>query len=473
MEQQIKEISEQILQEITPKKIEYQRVQVLSRQLEQRIKEAAKDEGISTVVRVEGSVAKNTWLSKNPDIDIFIRLPTNIPRKNLGDIGLKIAKKAANDAKQVERFAEHPYLEIFIEGYRIDIVPCYNTKQGEWHSATDRTPYHTDYIKKHIASNLLGEVRLLKKFMQGSNVYGAEIKIGGFSGYLSELLILKYGSFIEVLKTFAHINERIIIDIGGFYKNREKELTLLFTEPLVIVDPIDKARNVASAVQSQKLYQFIGAARAFLKKPSKQFFDPPKRHILSTNELTKTLATRNSSLITLKIGELDVVPDVLWGQLFKTKRALKRLLETNDYKVLKEDVWSNEETSSILLFELEQQILPNIKKHLGPPLEREAECEKFLDKYATNTRVISGPSIENNRWIVKIPRKYTDVVIFIKEKLANGGKNIGVANQIAKAIKNEPKILVGDEVIEIYSKDCDFAEFLTQFLVGKPFWLET
>ena len=148
---------------------------------------------MAAIVRVEGSVAKDTWLSENPDIDIFMRLPTSIPRKSLGDVGLKIAKKAAEGYEQVERFAEHPYLEIFVEGYRVDIVPCYDAKPGEWQSATDRTPYHTDYIKKTLkCKGSRDEVRLLKKFMQGIGVYGAEIKVGGFSGYLCELLILKY-----------------------------------------------------------------------------------------------------------------------------------------------------------------------------------------------------------------------------------------------------------------------------------------
>ena len=154
---------------------------------------ACKHEGVDAIVRVEGSIAKDTWLSENPDIDIFMRLPTSIPRRNLGDIGLKIAKKAAGDAKQLERFAEHPYLEIFLSGYRVDIVPCYDAKPGEWQSATDRTPYHTDYINTHLSKEKRGEVRLLKRFLQGIGVYGAELKIGGFSGYLCELLIMKFG----------------------------------------------------------------------------------------------------------------------------------------------------------------------------------------------------------------------------------------------------------------------------------------
>ena len=115
-----------------------------------------------------------------------------------------------------------------------------------------------------------------KSSWQGTGVYGAEIKVGGFSGYLCELLIMKYGSFLQTIRAFAKYNQRVVIDIEGFYADRENEISLLFPEPLAVVDPVDKGRNVASAVQPQKLYTFIGAARAFLKNPSEDFFYPPK-----------------------------------------------------------------------------------------------------------------------------------------------------------------------------------------------------
>ncbi len=217
-----------------------------------------------------------------------MRLPTSIPRKNLGDVALRIAKNAAGSYKQIERFAEHPYLQLIVEDYRVDIVPCYDAKPGEWQSATDRTPYHTDYIKKHLDKDLRGEVRLLKKFMQSIGVYGAEIKVGGFSGYLCELLIMKYRSFTQTIEAFARYNKRVIVDIENFYANRENDLSLLFPEPLVIVDPVDKGRNVASAVQPNKLYDFIGAARAFLKKPDQAFFYPPKTKALSIAKIEKS-----------------------------------------------------------------------------------------------------------------------------------------------------------------------------------------
>jgi tRNA nucleotidyltransferase (CCA-adding enzyme) len=472
MENEVNQITERILKKITPKKEEYTKIKALSSQLEQKITMACQQEGITSIVRVEGSVAKDTWLSENPDIDIFMRLPTSIPRKNLGDIGLRIAKKAAGKAKQLERFAEHPYLQIFIDGYRVDVVPCYDAKPGEWQSATDRTPFHTDYIRQHLSKEMHGEVRLLKKFMQGIDVYGAEIKVGGFSGYLCELLIIKYSSFAAIISAFAQYNQKIEIDIEKFYSERKKELALLFPEPLVIVDPVDKGRNVASAVQPQKLYTFIGAARAFLKKPSEDYFYPPKPEVLSYAALKDELKNRGSATVFLVIGELNAVPDVLWGQIYRSKRSLRTLLELNDFTVLKDAVWSNEKTQSVFILEIEQQVLPNIKKHLGPPLERETECEKYLAKYGDNEKVVSGPYIEEGRWMVELPRKIIDARVLLKEKLADGGKSVGVADLIAKAMQKSFRVLVNSEVLEVYERNGDFAAFLSDFLVGEPFWLK-
>jgi tRNA nucleotidyltransferase (CCA-adding enzyme) len=464
-------LTKRVLQRITPKEEEQARVGALSRKLEHQIADACRSEGVAAKVRVEGSVAKDTWLSENPDIDVFIRLPASIPRKSLGEVGLRIAKKAAGDAETLERFAEHPYLEVFVDGFRVDIVPCYDAKPGEWQSATDRTPYHTDYIKTHLRKDLHGQVRLLKRFMQGIGVYGAEIKVGGFSGYLCELLVLNYGSFAKTIEAFAAYNQRIIIDPESFYADRARELGLLFPEPLVIVDPVDKGRNVASAVQHQKLYQLIAASRAFLKTPSEEFFYPPPKHAVPPNLLGKRLADCCASFLFVVTGELTAVSDILWGQLYRSMRSLRRLLETDDFVVLKDAVWSDEKGFSVFVFELEQHILPNVKKHLGPQLERVAECEKFLSKYADDKTVLSGPYVEGGRWVVEVPRKSASAVALLGEKLADGGRNAGVAELVAKAIQSELEVLVNSEILKVYTENSDFAVFLTEFVIGKPFWL--
>ena len=53
------------------------------------------------------------------------------------------------------------------------------------------------------------------------------------------------------------------------------------------------------------------------------------------------------------------------------------MLELNDFHVLRDAVWSDEENLCAFVFELEQHVLSGVKKHVGPPLEREKECEKL------------------------------------------------------------------------------------------------
>ena len=50
-----------------------------------------------------------------------------------------------------ERYASHPYVTGYIEGYYVDFVPCYNIKNSdELKSAVDRTLLHTEYIKSKL-----------------------------------------------------------------------------------------------------------------------------------------------------------------------------------------------------------------------------------------------------------------------------------------------------------------------------------
>ncbi len=473
MSAQLEKVCKTVLERVTPIKEKREKIEALAKELEAKVASAAADFGVEATVRLEGSIAKDTWLSEEPEIDIFIRLPKSIPRKSLGEVALKIARRAAEGARQVERFAEHPYLEAFVDDVRVNIVPCYDAKPGEWLSATDRTPYHTDYANKRLTSQMREEVRLLKRFMKGIGVYGAEIKVGGFSGYLCELLIIHYGNFADTLKTFAQHKKRIIVDIENHYRGKEDELPLLFNEPLVIVDPVDKGRNVASAVRPQKLYTFVAAARAFLEKPSIKFFYPPETKPLTTKELKAKISTRGSAVLFVVFGEVEAVPDVLWGQLYKSQRSLARLLELNDFGLLRCTTWSNEKDLNAFIFELESRYLPPVKKHLGPPLEKGRECENFLAKYAGNTGAVAGPYIEDGRWVVQIRRKHTDAAALLYERLKDGGRNTGIAKEITQVFRqNEFRILVNEEIAEIYEKDGEFAKFLTEFLSGKPKWLE-
>ena len=199
-----------------------------------------------------------------------------------------------------------------------------------------------------------GEVRLLKKFMQGIGVYGAEIKVGGFSGYLCELLIMKYGSFTQTIRAFAQYNQRVVIDIEGFYADRGRMSFRCFSlSHLLSLTQLIKEEMLLQRCNLKNSTHSLAHARAFLKKPTEEFFYPPKPKVLSSEALKNQLEKRGSSIVFLVIGELNAVPDVLWGQLYRSKRSLRTLLELNDYKVLKDAVWSNEKTLSVFMFELE------------------------------------------------------------------------------------------------------------------------
>ncbi len=75
--------------------------------------------------------------------------------------------------------------------------------------------------------------------MRGCGVYGSELKTQGFSGYLTELLIIHYGSFENTVKEACFWKPGEKIDLMQHSK-------IKYDEPLVMVDPTDPKRNVAA-----------------------------------------------------------------------------------------------------------------------------------------------------------------------------------------------------------------------------------
>jgi len=471
MQLSLEKILANVLKKTTPSKDERQRILSLADTLVRKVEASAKRAGVKAKVRVEGSVAKDTWLRGEPDIDIFMQVPTSTPREAFGTVYLQIAKEATKGFKQVERFAEHPYLEAFVNSTRVNIVPCYRTKLAEWLSATDRTPYHTDFVKPKLNDKLRGEIRLLKRFMKGIGVYGAEIKVGGFSGYLCEILILHHGTFVNALEAAAAWRKPWIIDYAGYCKGREDEIPKIFSEPLVVVDPVDKGRNVASAVRQERLIEFVAASRRLLQRPSKDFFYPKPTEAMKVKQLVRCMKARGNAIVFVKIGRVKAVPDILWGQLYKTQRSLHQMLVQNDFCVVKDAVWSDEKALNLLLFEVENRLLPLARKHFGPPIDKRAECERFLNKHRGAPSTVSGPRLENGRWVVETKRKHTDVVELLKEKLREDARQVGVAGLISKALMTSRQVLVNEEITKTYLSHEEFAEFLTEYLIGKPKWL--
>lgn len=468
----LEKILEKVARMETPTPADIEAVLKLTERLRANVEEEVKKQRVEAESRVEGSIAKDTWLRSDKDADIFLLFPPDLEKEDLAALGLQVAKNRVREYGWVERYAEHPYLETRIGDLRVNIVPCYKVEAGQWRSATDRTPYHTDYIKARLrSSEQKKSVRLLKRFMKGIGVYGADIKTGGFSGYLTELLILHFGDFTTTLKAVSGWREGELIDLEGHYAGRVEDVRKLFEDPLIVIDPVDRRRNVASAVRRECFDRFRVASKYLLKDPDLTFFYPPPPRPLTSDRLLRRLTDGGSDLLFVILENIEAVPDILWGQLYKTLRALGGLLKQHDFKLMRSAVWSDEQRYSILIFELESSCLGRLKKHLGPPVLTWEE-EKFLEKYTASGVTVAGPWVEMGRWVALIERKFPEATALLAHGLADGGEVIGVPSRVSKAVKRGVEILKNSEIAGFYGRGTEFNGFLTRFLEGRPEWLE-
>ncbi len=243
----------------------------------------------------------------------------------------------------------------------------------------------------------------------------------------------------------------------------------LVKKPLIVIDPVDKKRNVAAAVSKDRLGELIMASRLFLNRPDIAFFLPEKTAPLPLKEVSVRIGERGSDLVFIAFQSSAMAADVLWGQLFKTAQAFKGLLAQNDFQVLRDAVWSGGAEANILVFGLEARTIPLTKRHLGPPVTSK-EAISFVEKYEGNNVTAFGPWVEEGRWVVAAKRHYTDAATLLKDSLSECERT-GVAAGLVHCV-SEAKVYVNEKILDVYSSNRDFAEFLTEFLKGKPKWMD-
>ncbi|MGB9928129.1 MAG: CCA tRNA nucleotidyltransferase [Methanosarcina sp.] len=401
-----------VLEQVKPKKPEKEKLLAVQEELASEVKAAAEKLGISGIlVKMVGSAARGTWLSGTHDIDIFISFPEETSREELEMLGMRTAKEVAKTAEYAEdRHAEHPYLNIIFKGFDVDLVPCFRVASAsKIKSAVDRTPFHNDFVKANIQGRE-DEVLLLKQFMRGNEVYGSELKTQGFSGYLTELLIIYYGSFEKTIEAASSWKPGEEIDIMRHSEVKHEE-------PLIMVDPTDPKRNVAAALSLDKFCMFIDSCREFLKNPELRLFFPAIPLPLQDREIFEKLGKRKSTQIAVIFKTPDVVEDILFPQLYKMEQAANALLNEYDFQVIKTGVWSGKDETVVML-ELISGILPYVKKHIGPPVWVKSHAEKFKEKYEAEENVFNG-YIENGRYVFEIQRKYPTAKELLEKRLIN------------------------------------------------------
>lgn len=460
------EVIKSVLESLRPSLMESERVARLSENLVSTIKEMSGDYGGILEVRVEGSAAKGTWVRGREEIDIFIQFSKEVPKEDLErktiEIGTNVIKRFGG--KPMLRYAEHPYVEGTIEGIRVNIVACYRVKPGSWLSAVDRTPYHTEYVKSKLTSSLVDEIRLTKSFMIGCGLYGAEIRVGGFSGYLAELLTIHYGSFLNMVTAASSWRPPVSIDMESHYPSRRTALERFGRPPILVIDPVDKMRNVAAAITDTKLSEFILASKLFIEKPSESFFYIPRRvqRTKTMTEVRRVLKGRNLLLLNFRVQEKS--PDVLWGELKHTMNGIKRAMEHEGFKVIRFDAFL-EDGRCFMLFELLSLALTSLYPHTGPPVYLQSSMD-FIKKHKDSQDTVAGPWVDGNRLYVLKKRLKTSAKDILKMRLARG--DVSISDGMAENVKKATIRTKSEELARIASKYLGFKNFLYDFLEARP-----
>ena len=349
---------------------------------------------------VAGSAARGTFLHERFDIDLFLLFPPDLPRERLETEGLRLAE-AILEAPE-KHYAEHPYLRGRFEGFTVEAVPGYAIEDPSHPlTAVDRTPFHQEYLAAHLAPEQVNQVRLTKQFLRSLGVYGSEAKTAGFSGYLVELLIVRFGALQSLLEAAQDWRLPVRLASPGSRPAVPEDVAM------ILDDPVDPHRNVATALSAESLARFILAAREFLRAPSVSAFFPTPPTPISIAEAKTRVAARGTHVAVVRLPRPSLVDDILYPQLRKAERSLGAEAARLGFDVLGtssvagvSDLWIGLETAT--------PSLPKVRVQDGPPPGM-AHADAFLTKWkSAGGDVLQGPYLRpDGKLAVDVAREET------------------------------------------------------------------
>ncbi len=402
----------------------------------ERTTEAVEAVDLDVDVMHVGSTARDTWLSGDRDIDVFVRFPPSTDREVLRERGLAIGRAVLPDGEAT--FAEHPYITGTYDGFDVDVVPCLRVEAAsEARTAVDRTPFHTAYVREHLAEHLAHDVRLAKGFLTAVGSYGSDLRTRGFGGYLLELLVLDHGGFRPLLEAAADWQPPVQYDL-------EEHATTDFDDALVVVDPTDPERNVAAVVSRTNVSRLQHHARSFLADPTAAAFEPPTPAPIEADEVLADLERRGTHALAVAFDRPDLLDDQLHPQLRRTEAGLATALEAADFEVVRSAAFATDDRAAVL-FETEVATRPAIERHAGPPVHLADHAERFFERYVDDETVY-GPFIADDRYVVERDRPYPNARDVLSPEAideAAHGQHVGAA------LEDGYDLLVGEDLVEL------------------------
>jgi tRNA nucleotidyltransferase (CCA-adding enzyme) len=380
-------VEARVSERISPSPEVLERVGAVREQLVARVRAAAAERS-SPLVRalVAGSAARGTFLADRLDIDLFLLFPPDLSRERLREEGLALGHAVLTDPQT--KYAEHPYLRGRFEGFAVDAVPGYAvTDPSRPLSPVDRTPFHQEYLVGRETAETVREVRLAKQFLRSLGVYGSEARTEGMSGYLVELLVLRFGTLDGLLHAARSWRVPVRLAEAGHEPPR-----LPADVALVLADPVDPNRNVASALSRRNLATLILGAGAYLEDPSESWFELRTRPGLTRDAALARAHARGTHVAVVRLRRPDLVDDTLYPQIRKAERAIADEIGRSDFDVVG-SASAADPNEVIVLLEVAHPTRPAVRRQDGPPagLDRVGH---FLGKWtAAGAPVLQGPFV--------------------------------------------------------------------------------
>lgn len=417
-------LREKVLEKYYPAEEEIEELETLYREVADFIRNE-----FSLETHFAGSSARGTGTTGDTDLDIFVLFPPDIDRHELEDRGLEAGKavfKKFSSDYNID-YAEHPYTRGEIEGVDVEIVPCYDVPADEIKSSVDRTPHHSRWVEESLTGEQKRDVVLLKQFLDTGDLYGSSLKTRGFSGYLCEVLVSEYGSFESLVRDASGWGELELIDPENHHEDGlPEELEDKFSgDSLVVVDPVDPERNVASVLSDENYARFIYRCWRFRQSPGIDFFEP-REPDFTEFELKQEIDRRGDFLV-LEFDAPDEVEDIVYPQ---TRKALKRLqqeLENRDFRVFTSGFHIGEKAR--IFFELQRE-LPETYDRKGPKVfHGEDHMAQFTGKY-------DNVYVRGDRLYARTDREFSDAKEFLQEFLESDLEKKGIPGYVAEKMQD-------------------------------------
>lgn len=396
-----------------------------------------------------GSAGRGTCMKGDRDIDVFVLFPEDVERPELENRGLDIGRKVF---KQFEgdygvEYAEHPYTKGVIDGKEVEIVPCYDTDPEDIRSAVDRSPHHADWVDEHLTDTQREDVVLLKAFLRSAGIYGSSLKVQGFSGYLCEVLVYEFGGFKQLLESAQAWREREVIDPENYHEEGldDKLESKFENDNLVVIDPVDPERNVASVLTAENYAKFIFQAWRFNREPGLNFFSEEEFE-LDRFKLKKEVESR-ADFVTLEFDKPDRPDDIIYPQVRKALRRITSVLEEEEFRVYETGFHVSEKVR--LFFELDES-LPETSYQRGPKLFHGVDhLEQFTEKY-------ENTFVQDERIVAKTEREHTSARELVKEFFTGEASELeekGIPGNLAEKAVNF-------RLVDILQDDEEWLKFL-------------